>query len=107
MRIAIVVGFAALVSASVLAQQVPAREAKPAPIPRTADGKPDLQGIWTNATLTPLERPQNVKALVLTEAEAASMEKASLDRREKLNEPSDPDRPAPPQGGDGSPETAA
>ncbi|HXP86440.1 MAG TPA: hypothetical protein VN841_17055 [Bryobacteraceae bacterium] len=25
--------------------------------PRTADGHPDLQGIWTNATLTPLERP--------------------------------------------------
>jgi hypothetical protein len=25
--------------------------------PRTPDGQPDLQGIWTNATLTPLERP--------------------------------------------------
>ena len=25
--------------------------------PRTADGQPDLQGIWTNATLTPFERP--------------------------------------------------
>ena len=25
--------------------------------PRTADGLPDLQGIWTNATITPLERP--------------------------------------------------
>ena len=24
--------------------------------PRTADGDPDLQGTWTNATLTPLER---------------------------------------------------
>ena len=27
------------------------------PIPRTPDGHPDFQGIWTNATLTPLERP--------------------------------------------------
>jgi hypothetical protein len=25
--------------------------------PRTTDGKPDLQGVWTNATVTPLERP--------------------------------------------------
>lgn len=24
---------------------------------RTADGQPDLQGIWTNATITPMERP--------------------------------------------------
>lgn len=26
-------------------------------MPRTPDGKPDLQGLWTNATQTPLERP--------------------------------------------------
>src|SRR5437868_14837872 len=26
-------------------------------IPRTADGHPDLQGFWNNASLTPLERP--------------------------------------------------
>ena len=25
--------------------------------PRTVDGQPDLQGVWTNATITPLERP--------------------------------------------------
>src|SRR5262249_49356188 len=25
-------------------------------VPRTADGQPDLQGYWTNATFTPLER---------------------------------------------------
>src|SRR5713226_83764 len=30
--------------------------------PRTPDGKPDLQGIWTNSSLTPLERPKNLGA---------------------------------------------
>ena len=30
--------------------------------PRTADGQPDLQGFWTNATYTPLERPDGVTA---------------------------------------------
>jgi hypothetical protein len=30
--------------------------------PKTPDGKPDLQGIWSNATLTPLERPKNLGA---------------------------------------------
>ncbi len=28
--------------------------------PRTPDGKPDLQGIWNNATLTPFERPKGL-----------------------------------------------
>ena len=28
-------------------------------VPRMADGRPDLQGIWTNATLTPVERPDS------------------------------------------------
>ena len=26
-------------------------------VPRTPDGQPDLQGFWTNDTVTPLERP--------------------------------------------------
>ncbi|PYU22952.1 MAG: hypothetical protein DMG30_13415, partial [Acidobacteria bacterium] len=26
-------------------------------VPRTRDGKPDLQGIWSHSILTPLERP--------------------------------------------------
>src|SRR3989454_4673772 len=30
--------------------------------PRAPDGKPDLQGIWTNNTLTPLQRPNGLGA---------------------------------------------
>src|SRR5262249_41529813 len=47
--------------------------------PRTPDGQPDLQGIWTNQTLTPLERPKELgdKAF-MTEQEAAAFEKQGI-----------------------------
>ena len=46
-------------------------------VPRTADGHPDLQGVWTNATLTPMERPASFAGkLNLTDDEAAKFEKA-------------------------------
>jgi hypothetical protein len=42
---------------------------------RTPDGQPDLQGIWTNATITPLERPKALAGKAfLTEKEAAALE---------------------------------
>src|SRR4051794_12688311 len=45
-------------------------------IPRTPDGHPDLQGIWVNDTVTPLERPKRfADKAVLTEAEAAAYER--------------------------------
>ncbi len=45
-------------------------------MPRMADGHPDLQGVWTTSTLTPLERPAEFgdKAF-MTAAEAAEYEK--------------------------------
>jgi hypothetical protein len=43
--------------------------------PRTAEGQPDLQGIWTNATITPFERPAELADKpFLTEQEAAAYE---------------------------------
>ena len=43
--------------------------------PRTAWGTPDIQGIWTNATLTPIERPATMSDQnVLTAEEAAAFE---------------------------------
>jgi hypothetical protein len=43
--------------------------------PRTPDGQPDLQGFWTNATFTPLERPKDVTKEFYTREEAAEFEK--------------------------------
>ena len=78
-----------------------ARGQKPYSPPRMADGRPDLQGTYDLATLTPLERPANAKA-VLTEEEAAKLEKAVAARVEAGSRPSSGDRAAPPKGGDGS-----
>ena len=56
-------------------------------VPRTTDGQPDLQGIWTNATLTPLERPRHLQdRQFLTEAEAASLEEQAAQRRATADE---------------------
>jgi hypothetical protein len=58
--------------------------------PRTADGHPDLQGVWTNATLTPVERPKALgNKLVLSEPEAAQMEKRMQDFAAESDRPSD------------------
>jgi hypothetical protein len=44
--------------------------------PKTSDGRPDLQGIWTTQTFTPLERPQRYAGKeFLTEAEATELTK--------------------------------
>ena len=43
--------------------------------PRTADGHPDLQGIWGNNSITPLERPESLAGkATLTEEELARVE---------------------------------
>lgn len=59
--------------------------------PRTSDGYPSLEGVWTNATITPLERqPQFGDRLTITEAEAQALEKEQADFRAEQNKPTDP-----------------
>ena len=62
------------------ASPVAAQTSKSAVIPRTPGGPPELQGIWTNATITPLERPAALTGKpTLTQKEADAYEKKSLD----------------------------
>lgn len=50
--------------------------------PLTADGQPDLQGVWTNATITPFERPAQLSGKAfLTEKEAAELEKQTAETK--------------------------
>lgn len=58
-------------------------------VPRTPWGNPDLQGIWTNATITPLQRPDRFAGKeFLTEQEAATLEQeAAANRVDRAPEP--------------------
>jgi hypothetical protein len=63
----------AVLATAVTSAQTPASQ--PWKAATTPDGKPDLQGVWTNATLTPLERPARFAGRpVMTEQEAADLE---------------------------------
>ena len=49
--------------------------------PRTAFGQPDLSGIWTNNSATPLERPEQLAGkATLTEEELAELDDNRLSR---------------------------
>ena len=59
-------------------------------VPRTPDGKPDLQGVWTNATITPMERPANLMGkATLTDAEAKVYEQKNQEELVKQDGQSD------------------
>jgi len=64
--------------------------------PRTEFGAPDLQGNWSIATQTNLERAARFDdKLAITEEEALQIEALVATRNEASNRPSDPDREAP------------
>jgi hypothetical protein len=50
-------------------------------LPLTPEGKPDLQGVWTNNTVTPLERPKALAGKEFyTEAELMDLQKQERER---------------------------
>ena len=82
-----------------LGAQAPVAKGKPWVAPRTPDGKPDLQGNWSNETQTPFERLGNQSA-TLTDKEAAAIEERARLVEEYRDKASDPNRPPPTKGGD-------
>src|ERR1700746_1229513 len=88
---------AIILSASVALAQAPKPVAKSGPAknwtpPRTPWGDPDLQGVWNDATSTPLERPGGVSGKsILGDEEAAEFAQQleynlSRDRRDGGND---------------------
>ena len=83
-----------------LAPALAAGQSAEPPTPLTPWGDPDLQGVWDFRTIIPLERPDDrAGQAFLTDEEAAQLEQEAIDEDERLNEPSDVDRPVLPAGG--------
>jgi hypothetical protein len=67
-----------------VAGQAPTAAADKSNSPRTPWGDPDLQGIWTNTTSTPLERPTALAGKqVLTDQERAALDEQAAQRRDR------------------------
>jgi hypothetical protein len=77
-----------LALASVLVLAATSAAAQGYKAPRNSYGQPDLSGVWSNATITRLERdPRLGERLVLTDQEAARMEGGNAQRNARLSQP--------------------
>src|SRR5262245_51930765 len=68
--------------------------------PRTPDGKPDLQGMWTNSSITTLERANQSLPLVLNDEQVKRMESQREQQNVAQNSRTNPSVGAPAAGRD-------
>ncbi|SUZ58134.1 uncharacterized protein METZ01_LOCUS10988, partial [marine metagenome] len=94
----VVIGFAILASTAPVALVAQAENRSQWVLLRTPEGHPDIQGNWTNATITPVQRSNGVGP-VLTPEQVAAIEGGRQEFLEEGYADSDPDREAPPAGG--------
>jgi hypothetical protein len=66
MRLALIIAVLAIAASA---------QARPYQPPRTPSGRPDLQGTWSNASFTRLERPKQLHSLVVPADQAAAFER--------------------------------
>jgi hypothetical protein len=77
-----VLGAGCLVLGAVVMCVAPVPAQAQTKVPRTPDGKPDLQGIWDFRTITPLERPNQFAGKeTLSAEEAAALEQRNAETR--------------------------
>lgn len=69
-------------------------------LPRTKEGKPDFQGVWTNASITRLERVPEFKNLVISKEEAMKWEKDAASVAAADSAATDPSKGQPAKGED-------
>ena len=81
----------ALVTLAPATRQAQAQAPEPGwTAPRTPWGHPDIQAIWNNGTITPLERPQNLaEQAFLSPEEVAAIERQAQERVDRENAPSE------------------
>jgi hypothetical protein len=88
LRVLMSVGIVVVAISAPAVGQVPSNPAKALSTAkvsaRTPDGQPDLQGVWSFAILTPLERPDDLAGkATLTDQEAAAYAKRRIERENK------------------------
>ncbi len=96
LTLATVIAFGGASAAAQTSEQKynPTKPYPPYTAPQLKIGQPDLQGFWTNTTLTKMTRPAGATGLVYSEEEVVKLEQEMVDEIEEANAPTAADAPA-------------